>query len=214
MKKIFKKVYKSAFTLAEVLITLGIIGVVAALTMPTLIQNHQRQVYVTGLKKAYSNISNAFSKMALDEDVTDWASTNCGNEFLAKLNNAEVDAGVCFESIAKQFKVVSKGLPNGYNMSGALERSAAFISTDGMIFLFDCGGAWPNVFIDVNGLKGPNQAGRDMFGFYIDVTKNKIIPFGIVTNTGDESEDWKDCSASNLSLNCTAKVIMEGKMDY
>ena len=34
---------KKGFTLAEVLITLGIIGVVAAMTMPTLIQNHQKR---------------------------------------------------------------------------------------------------------------------------------------------------------------------------
>ena len=41
-----------AFTLAEVLITLGIIGVVAALTIPTLIQKYEKQVYITQLKKA------------------------------------------------------------------------------------------------------------------------------------------------------------------
>lgn len=42
---------KTAFTLAEVLITLGIIGVVVALTMPTLIQNHKRQENITRIKK-------------------------------------------------------------------------------------------------------------------------------------------------------------------
>lgn len=41
-----------AFTLAEVLITLGVIGVVAAMTLPTLIQNYQEQEYVNKLKKA------------------------------------------------------------------------------------------------------------------------------------------------------------------
>ncbi len=50
---------KIAFTLAEVLITLGIIGVVAALTIPTLIQNHRNQVAETRLKKFYSNINQA-----------------------------------------------------------------------------------------------------------------------------------------------------------
>ncbi len=48
-----------AFTLAEVLITLGIIGVVAALTMPILVQNHRKQVTVNKLKKFYTNINNA-----------------------------------------------------------------------------------------------------------------------------------------------------------
>ena len=49
---------KIAFTLAEVLITLGIIGVVAALTLPTLISNYKKQTYVTGLQKAYSVLNN------------------------------------------------------------------------------------------------------------------------------------------------------------
>ena len=50
---------KAAFTLAEVLITLAIIGVVAALTMPTLIQKHRNQIVETRLKKFYSNINQA-----------------------------------------------------------------------------------------------------------------------------------------------------------
>ena len=50
---------KAAFTLAEVLITLGIIGVVAALTMPVLIQNHRNTVVETRLKKFYSAINQA-----------------------------------------------------------------------------------------------------------------------------------------------------------
>ncbi len=48
-----------AFTLAEVLITLGIIGVVAALTMPSLIQNHRKHVVETQLKKFYSMMNQA-----------------------------------------------------------------------------------------------------------------------------------------------------------
>ena len=50
---------KIGFTLAEVLITLGIIGVVAALTLPPLIENHQKQVTVNKLKKFYSLMSQA-----------------------------------------------------------------------------------------------------------------------------------------------------------
>lgn len=56
-----KKKYsrKIAFTLAEVLVTLGIIGVVAAITMPTLIDNHQKKVAATRLEKFYSMMSQA-----------------------------------------------------------------------------------------------------------------------------------------------------------
>lgn len=55
------KKQKSAFTLAEVLITLGIIGVVAALTIPALVQNHRKHVVETRLEKFYSAINQAIS---------------------------------------------------------------------------------------------------------------------------------------------------------
>ena len=50
---------KKAFTLAEVLITLGIIGIVAAMTLPSLIANYQKKVTVNRLKQAYSMINQA-----------------------------------------------------------------------------------------------------------------------------------------------------------
>lgn len=53
----------SAFTLAEVLITLGIIGIIAALTMPALIANHRKKLVGIRLKKFYSSINQAI-KMA------------------------------------------------------------------------------------------------------------------------------------------------------
>lgn len=52
---------KKAFTLAEVLITLGIIGVVAAMTIPTLIQKHQKKVVISKLQKASSTIGQAYN---------------------------------------------------------------------------------------------------------------------------------------------------------
>ena len=71
---------KSAFTLAEVLITLAIIGVVAAMTLPTLIQNHQKQAYVTGLKKAVSVSQNMLKKMQADEGVSSVGMTKLFSE--------------------------------------------------------------------------------------------------------------------------------------
>lgn len=53
---------KKAFTLAEVLITLGIIGVIAALTLPGLIQGYRKKVTETALKKAYSQLSQALER--------------------------------------------------------------------------------------------------------------------------------------------------------
>ena len=58
---------KKGFTLAEVLITLGIIGVVAAMTMPTLINNHREKETVVKLKKLNSTLQNAYNIMRQEE---------------------------------------------------------------------------------------------------------------------------------------------------
>ena len=59
---------KIAFTLAEFLIILGIIGVVAALTLPSVIERHQKLETVTKLKKAYSTLSQAIERAKVDND--------------------------------------------------------------------------------------------------------------------------------------------------
>lgn len=64
---------KLGFTLAEVLITLGIIGVVAALTLPTLIQNHRKSAIETSLAKFYSTINQAIQRAEVEYgDKTTW----------------------------------------------------------------------------------------------------------------------------------------------
>ena len=57
---------KKAFTLAEVLITLGVIGVVAAMTLPTLIQKYKRVVVETQLRREYALIANAVKWAEVD----------------------------------------------------------------------------------------------------------------------------------------------------
>ena len=73
MKKFF------AFTLAEVLITLGIIGVVAALTIPSLISNHRKNVFVNQLKKTVSTVNNGVKLMLADTGTDDMRNTNFYN---------------------------------------------------------------------------------------------------------------------------------------
>lgn len=58
-----------AFTLAEVLVTLGIIGVVSAMTVPTLMQNYQRQSYVTQLHKIYNEFGQAAERYKADNNL-------------------------------------------------------------------------------------------------------------------------------------------------
>ena len=65
--------YSKGFTLAEVLITLGIIGIVAAMTIPTLIANYQKKQTASKLKQAYSIISQALTMAQAEHgDTTTW----------------------------------------------------------------------------------------------------------------------------------------------
>ena len=229
------KFRRAAFTLAEVLITLGIIGVVAALTLPTLIQNHQKQVYVTQLKKAYSNISNALSQVVNDEGVVDWDQACIVTTTYDYQEKTNINA--CLHKVAKQMKALNikdygvtcsdDWCKYGYDVDNDISTSTTlandatgmFTTPDGMLYMFPC---WnlTNVVVDVNSIsKSPNQPGRDIFEFYaageskVDSSgnwsyeyKNALSPVGSGSSNG--------CSATHLSTGCTAKVLIEGKMNY
>lgn len=80
---------KKGFTLAEVLITLGIIGIVAALTLPSLIQKHQKQVWVNQLKKSIAVWENGMKMMLADAETDDLTNT----EFWQYLQSSGHDYG-------------------------------------------------------------------------------------------------------------------------
>ena len=67
INKIVKRTIK-AFTLAEVLVTLGVIGVIAALTLPQLIRDFQGKILHAQLLKAYSVLSQALERMSVEEN--------------------------------------------------------------------------------------------------------------------------------------------------
>lgn len=88
---------KEAFTLAEVLITLGIIGVVAALTIPTLIQSYKKREIETSLQKIYSTVNQAIKKAELDYgEYENWEFTSDGSNaldqyFIPYLNVSKIE---------------------------------------------------------------------------------------------------------------------------
>lgn len=91
---------KKGFTLAEVLITLGIIGVVAALTIPPLVKNYQNTQYSTGLKKAYTQMSQVLLQMAVDagtpEDISSYF------DYTGNVNTSITASG---DKIASYYKI-------------------------------------------------------------------------------------------------------------
>ena len=83
---------KVAFTLAEVLITLGIIGVVAAMTMPVLINNVQARVKAKRIENIKQKLSKATDKMAVQSGMTDYGDTLA---FVTELNKHLKLAKIC-----------------------------------------------------------------------------------------------------------------------
>ena len=75
---------KNGFTMAEVLVTLGIIGIVASMTMPGLIKKHKRVESETRLKKAYSTISQAFltAQASMERQKTGLSGKQAPKKFL------------------------------------------------------------------------------------------------------------------------------------
>ena len=79
------KVYKIAFTLAEVLITLGIIGVVASLTLPSVVAHYKEKVLVTQVQKAYSEMQNALKMYSAQNNCSDITCISDTNQTSAEL---------------------------------------------------------------------------------------------------------------------------------
>ncbi len=194
------------FTLAEVLITLGIIGVVAALTLPSLIQNYQKQVWVNQLKKSVSVWENGMKMMLADADTDDLRNT----EFWQSLDVIDDNYGcdlikdfsVSDNILEKYFKILKFGdlkldgvegcavgvlddgteykALNGRSYGVADNSTRKIYMADGTLYglwAYRIGDDIGILVIDVNGEnKGPNQWGRDAFEFYI-LPNGNIVPY-------------------------------------
>jgi len=172
--------YSKAFTLAEVLITLGIIGIVAEMTIPTLMNDVGDKVLKTSWVKAYSVFSQAYLNMQADDAQT-WALSGIAMRdafvpYFKIVQKCDNSGDVCWHSSGG---IKTLPLTNGTQTTYAdFSSSPGFTTPDGMkiIFMLDSAtGGW--IMIDVNGDKKPNVAGRDVFGMRFDGIAGKAFPF-------------------------------------
>ena len=94
---------KKAFTLAEVLITLGIIGIVAALTIPALMHNHQARVLDTQYKKAISVLANGIRLMMAREDAYGDLRLTQMQECYELAEESDAGADACFAEVVSKY---------------------------------------------------------------------------------------------------------------
>ena len=189
-----KNCCKLAFTLAEVLITLGIIGVVAALTLPMIIKNYQYKQKSVALKKAYSTLEQALIMSQQEHgDTSEWerfpyhrdGSLKWANEYIFKY----VKKVTACEGGNRAIKCPTDSdkicNPNGTSCHSVALRMAMYVLADGEnIYLYGGGNPDSNfgtnyihVIVDTNGINPPNQYGKDVFVFTIGLGGSK--PLGV-----------------------------------
>lgn len=172
-------------TLAEVLITLGIIGVVCAITIPSLMQNIQDKQFKEAAKEAFSKASWAVQQMKIDEggSLNYYYSTN--NKFkpvfikyfkIAKDCGIVTDNNLCVPSATSS--TIYHSLTN-QQTSTTLMDNGQFITLDGMFWGIENNSNYLIITVDVNGYtNGPNIFGRDTYMFQI--LNDILIPMGAI----------------------------------
>ena len=227
IKNIFNglnKNFNKAFTLSEVLITLGIIGVIAVLTIPAVVKDYRNKLYVSQLKKTFVQIEDAMYNIMADEHASFFSQTTAGASY--STGNDEFPGGKgAYYFLNNYFKTMKK------SCSGAMATdsqcfSPTYASLNGEISTLILYGQYcvqltsgatvcmlketdNNIYIsiDVNGPADPNIAGRDAFELKID--NNKLV---------DLSDDESLCGTKTsdigrvgaYSAGCVTKIINDG----
>ena len=221
---------KPAFTLAEVLITLGIIGVVAAMTLPTLMNNIQNKHLETALKKSYSVISQVAIRV-INEDfggmVNARSSHELRNYFVKYYKGAQLCGGnITNAGCPPKDKAICTFMQqtyktyNGASNAACVGNDALTNTIDGTTVYFD----QPNwnaetpepvankliIVIDVNGWQNrPNKLGHDMFAFEL-TAKRKLAPMGTEDTVFTEDVDCSlTSSAQTNGYGCTSKALYD-----
>ena len=228
-------VRKNAFTLAEVLITLAIIVVVAAMTIPTLITDYKEKQTISKVKKAYYTISNAhkmieaekgygvFDNAFVSSKTVQENSENLFNLYKPYLRISK-DCG--FEMGCWTEGYIRNLVGNNYADYTSKNTEYKVMLMDGTMLMFyanyeideDNNTAYLalNVKVDVNGFTKPYQWGRDVFLF--DLSNKGVLPYGHPDYPDTLSDFENNCNLSSSSydngLGCTAWVIQVGNMDY
>lgn len=238
----FWRNFRDGFTLAEVLITLGVIGVVAAITMPSLITNIQNKGYVEKLKKSYSLISqvtNLVSEdMGIEPKYWSYSSYTDGDEN-DTLNRNILDAYKKHLQVVKEYTAdyneYARSQENkalSYRYLDGEANAVPFYSASGV---FNC--AYVLKLADgttIGFVFNNNKRGGVLWGliskkinlaFIVDVNgpakPNQIgrdIFWLALYSDGKilpyDTNDTADCTKDGKGYSCAGKIFNEGKMNY
>lgn len=220
------------FTLSEVLITLGIIGIIAAITLPTIIGKYQKMQTAVAVKKVYTEMNQAIKRAEVDYgELKNW-DINPNSKTTYEINLAF--GNKYLEPYFKNLKALKEGNNNDlWDNNGVSTTGANFITNNGTIISLSVHSNKIYALIDINGYKKPNKLGNDIF--YFNTLTGKFMPSGWKKNLtreeilqGYTADDGKTFSCKKSKINvdddytdyrhaCTALLMIDGwefKDDY
>ena len=224
---------RNAFTLAEVLITLGIIGIVAAMTVPTLVANYKGNVLQTQTKKAYSILSQALQQMQYDTgQIPNHANYGSeqgvnetgGGKFMDTFRPYFLSFGNCktrgcvtqsYTDDEGQLQSMMTKTYRNYNnsnyVSTGLFDDGQMVMSDGMFLMVENYTSDILLTIDVNGVNNkPNRWGHDLFTFQIEEQSGKLLPMGAPgTKYSETAYCTANSSGTSNGIGCTYKAITD-----
>lgn len=215
------------FTMAEVLVTISIIGVVAAMTLPGIIVKNQKKELHSQLLVGYSLLMQALERMQAETGITplpkDFTSRTFKNEYIKYFDNP-VDCGLGGRWTTKQSQLCGGGgwnddkkeVMNNYkSFNKAAEKISStplddgqFALKNGMLVMIENAGGGLFISIDVNGAtKKPNQWGHDLFTFQL-INNGKLLPMGNPETSYHTTTTCSHTSTSNLNgISCTNEAL-------
>lgn len=224
MKKVL-----SAFTLAEVMLAVAVIGILAAVTVPAVTTKFQKDSMTMALKKTYNELEHNLtllqsenyykkgvsnSKLTSEEGVESFirdsfaVSADCD----ANAEFSFSEYGGCFpRDMHRNIDGDSSKSISEINAKFYLLKSGAVLG----ILPYNALSGYAEVYIDVNGADKPNIGGRDMFTLriYDDYSVDDISPAEIQNGTARHSDS--DCKNQEFGFGCFSRIIEnDWKMKY
>lgn len=212
------------FTLAEVLITLGIIGIIAAMTLPTVVGKYQKKSAVVKLKRTYSLILQAF-QMAEEEygEVKYWDFSLSSFDFVKRYLMPYFSVLKSYQEHEKEYDVycIDRSLCNSYFGYLSLPR---IVLNDGVMLSFQYQVDQIVIVVDLNAEKLPNTFGKDLFAFSVQ-SSSPLLPYGVGGLWGGEkghnNREWlmngETRSCAKGGAFCAGVIMMDNwemKSDY
>ena len=200
-----------AFTLAETLIVMGIIGVVAALTLPNLNSSTGDREKVAKVKKIYQNLTDAHGRLeGIYGPVTEWNCSAHGSFtqcYYERLSDVLKISKKCTESNCNLYNGTGE-MELGYILSDGLQISSMNNGESSKKFL-----QYLSIFVNITDSKKNTVPGKDTFRFILN-TDSTITPDGINDLSYCPKVDYPSNDVTNEGWSCTAWVINFGNMDY